>query len=121
MKYTEIAVKPFVNVSSSCDYFVDVLYKANGEPSQPGRYFHRRFHLNSEMFLLSGNEPGYDKTMPKYVVWEVLRQLSQIITENTLKPYEYDRDGNKRWDDLKYYDDEDLKGQASKWGEKVEV
>lgn len=115
MKYTEITVKPFVNVSSSYDYFVDVLFKVNGQPAERGRYFHKRFHINSEHFLLSGPEPGYDESMPAYAHREVLNQLKKLVEDGGLKPYEYRRDGSKRWDELKYFDADDLKEASLKW------
>lgn len=115
MKYTEIKVKPFVSVSSSYDYFVDVLFKENGQPIEPGRFFCKRFHLNSEHFLLSSDKPGYDVSMPAYARREVLSQLKNMIEDGSLKPYEYRRDGSKRWEDLRYYDANDLKEAAEKW------
>lgn len=115
MKYTEIHIKPFVNVSSSYDYFVNVLFKINGLPVEPGRFYWSRFHLNSEMFLLSGDDSGYDRSIPKYAILEVLRQLRCAIENEDLKPYEYNRDGSKRWDNLKYYDAAELREWSEKW------
>lgn len=115
MKYTEINVKPFVCVSSSCDYSVEVLMKVNGKPQQAGRYFCRRFHLNSEQFLYSSDESGYDRFMPSYAIKEVLGQLRRMIEQKSLTPYEYNRDGTKRWSNLRYYDFADLQEWADKW------
>lgn len=115
MKYTEIKVKPFVNVSSSYDYFVEVLFKENGQPIEPGRFFCKPFHINSEHFWLSGDEPGYDESMPAYACREVLSQLKKMIEDGSLKPYEYRRDGSKRWEDLKYYEVDDLKEWSLRW------
>jgi hypothetical protein len=113
MKFTKIYVKPFVYISSSGDYFVDVLYKENAKPENGAR-FCRRFHLNAERFMTNDNQPGYIQ-MPKYVTDEVLRQVRQLVEADELKPYEYDRDGYKRWNDLRYYERDVILKHSQEW------
>lgn len=113
MRFTEIYVKPFVYVSSSGDYTVDVLYKENAKP-EGGARFCREFHLNAEKFMTNNNQLGYVK-MPKYVISEVLCQLRKLVEADGLRPYEYDRDGNKRWDNLRYYDRDVILEKSQDW------
>ncbi len=107
MKFTEIHVKPFVNITSSYDYFVEVLYKENGKPEKHGKCFCRTFHLNTERFMANGSQPGYIQ-MPLYVVNEVLSQLRKLIEADKLEAYEYNQNGEKRWENLRYYDRNEL-------------
>lgn len=116
MKYTEIHVKPFVYVSSTYDYVVAVLYKENGKPEKEGARFCRAFHLNSESFM--SLDRNWFVKMPKYFIDEVLRQVQYLVETDNLKPYEYDRFGSKRWENLRYYNHNDLVDMNKTWGER---
>lgn len=99
MKYTDVRViKSQGYVSSSHDYHVRVFICKNGAG------FTWTFLLNARSFIGKGS---YIE-MPKYVIAEVMRQLREMMTAGTLKWHEYDRDGNERWENLRYYDHEEV-------------
>lgn len=94
-KYTNIHVKKLLAINSSGDYYADVLLK------KAGRRVYATLHLNTHIF------PGHK--MPKYVIDETLSQLRQLAENGKLQPYECDRNGSKRFENLRYYNHETLK------------
>lgn len=52
---------------------------------------------------------------PKYVCQEVERQIAEMAETNQFKVYEYDRDRNKRYTDLRYHDPEFFKSWIASW------
>lgn len=95
-KYTEILVSSSVYVNSQGDYTFSVRIKGFG---------HVKYDP-SVGFWTATAEPKF----PKYVEEAVDEQVVQILLSNDTVYYEYDRDGNKRYDNFRYHDPENAKG-----------
>ena len=106
MKYTEIKISTECQVSSSGDYLTEIYYKENG--------LHRGidFLLSSEVAL--GIRGGY-KVLPKYVIDEVLRQFRAAIENKTMKFFECNRDGVRRYENFRYHDMRIIAEQVKRW------
>lgn len=102
MKYTNIEVSTSGYVSSSGHYFVEVYFSVNSK----GRY-HTTFCLNNGFTAY--------KQRPQYMLAEVKRQIALLVIEDSIVWHEYDRDGNKRYDNLRYYDRELLLEMVKDW------
>lgn len=105
-KYTNIEVLKTGYVSSSCDYFIDVSYQRGSE----GRY--------CSTYCLAGgfvSKRGWDNAKPQYMLAEVKRQIALLVQEDGIKWHEYDKDGNKRYNNLRYYDRELLLEMVKGW------
>lgn len=98
-KYNQFATRGHINVSSSGHYFIDIFCGRSGR----GDTFH--FCLNDNQFLRSGDIPGSLK-MPKYVIEATVQAIAQGIQSGHIRFYEVDREGNRRFDNLRYYDKE---------------
>lgn len=100
--YTDIRVHREINVSSSFDYFVKVYYKHNGQ------------RMSRDYWITGGALESLQNTgtvkVPRYVMHEVDAQLLDLMKSGRAKYYEYDRDGHKRYEDLRYYDPERVQG-----------
>lgn len=91
-KYTNIRVAHDVYVNSQCDYTFHIHMTGFGHA----------YYNPSVGFWTETAEPKF----PKYVVEEVDRQMiARLKSPNTVY-YEYDRDGNERYENLRYYDAE---------------
>lgn len=101
MKYTDIKTQSTGYVSSSYHYFTDITFKENGRT--------RRMHLciPSELYPPS--------PLPQYMRHEIMRQLRQRVETGQIKFYEHTRDGSKRWDNLRYFDQEVLNDMVKDW------
>lgn len=101
-KYQNITVSEYVNVSSSGDYHFKVWWKGG----------HRDYSLGVG-FLTNHEYNAYTwEGAPKYLEAEVERQIAAMIRSGSLKPYEYDREGHERYENLRYYDAEHLASWA---------
>lgn len=96
-KYINISVSSEINVSSSGHFSVHVSWRGS-----KGRLydFDCGFMTNHEYNAI--NWEG----APQYLIRETLRQIVEMITTRAAKYYEYDRDGNKRYENLRYYEPE---------------
>lgn len=89
--YENIRVSKQVNISSTCHYHFKVYWDGG----------HRDYSLGVG-FL--GKPPHFDwNGAPDYLQNEVERQIVEMFKDETAKFYEYDRDGNKRYTNLRYY------------------
>jgi hypothetical protein len=95
-KYTEILVSSSVYVNSQGDYTFSVRIKGYG---------HVKYDP-SVGFWTETAEPKF----PKYVEEAVDEQVVQLLMGNDTVYYEYDRDGNKRYENFRYHDPENAKG-----------
>lgn len=93
--YTIIAVEDEIYCSSSADHFVSVHYRHNGKDKQ------RDYHFEQSVLV---NDTGDEMTTPRYVISEIQRQLLPILKDGSARVYEYDQDGVKRWQALRYHD-----------------
>jgi hypothetical protein len=105
-KYQNIKVSDHVNVSSSFDYHFKVWWKGG----------HRDYSLGVG-FLTNHKYNAYTwEGAPKYLEAEVERQIATMFRDGTAKFYEYDRDGNTRYENLRYYDAEQVASWAKTLG-----
>ena len=58
-------------------------------------------------------------TAPQYLIAEADRLIAQGCREGRFKFYEYDRDGNKRYENLRYHDGEHVQWLAEHLGVKA--
>lgn len=84
--YQNIGVLPEVHVSSSCEYSF-------------------RFHVGMALvwYYFYRVIPPRTKRYPNYVYETVERQILDMIRAGKLRFYECDRDGNKRYENLRYH------------------
>lgn len=96
MKYTNIKVLSGGYVSSAFDYFIeDVRYQENG------CQYTESYCITRQQFMGVGSKP-------KYFILEVKRQIALLFETNSIVWHEYDGSGNKRFDNLKYFDETTL-------------
>lgn len=100
MKYDYIQVSPHINVSSSGHYFATVTYhELRGERHQRVK---RDYCLGSGFLALTAQYG--DWKAPVYLEREVCRQLREWMLGSQAVYFEFDRDGNERTTELRYYD-----------------
>lgn len=96
-KYTDIRVDNEINCSSSYHHSVRVYCKVNGG-----------FNGRKIWYLFNGFETdtsyGYVE-FPKYFEREVYSQLIALFESGKARIFEYDCDGNKRYENLRYHYD----------------
>jgi len=110
MKYTNIEVEKSGYVSSSYDHHVEVTYQIEGK----GRY-RSTYCITCGAF--SGNR-GLDYSKPVYMLKEIVRQLAKLILTDAIQWHEYDREGQKRYENLRYYDRNRLLDMVADWQKK---
>ncbi len=109
-KYTEVSVLSEVNVSSTRHYSFRVVIKEANK-------IHRVFYDGSKGFWTETTHPRF----PQYVIRECQRQtMSRLLSDDT-RYFEYDRDGNKRYENLRYHDPEFVKHWGKRLAERLEV
>lgn len=91
VKSTTVKIMSACNVSSSGDYFVEVKYWKFGAKGAETR----TFHLNANLFMWKGNEPGWWKGAPAYLVKAAKELIADSIRAG-LPFFEYNREGGKR-------------------------
>jgi hypothetical protein len=103
-KYTQVYVLSEVNVSSTRHYSFRVTIKE-------ATRLHRVFYDGLRGFWTETTNPRF----PQYVIRECQRQtMSRLLSDDT-RYFEYDRDGNKRYENLRYHDPEFVK----QWGKNL--
>lgn len=93
-RYSNVRILTEVYVTSHADYWFKVMM--DGGPSR-SYCPHVGFEGRGHWITWEG---------PKYLIDEVDRQIAQGCRDGRFKFYERDRDGNKRYDNLRYHDDE---------------
>lgn len=101
MKYTDIETQSTGYVSSSYHYFTEVTFKENG------KLMRMRLCIPSDLYQPSA--------LPKYACLEIMRQLRQRVESGQIRFHEFDRDGNKRWEGLKYFDQDAILNMVKDW------
>lgn len=95
-KYTNIQVWDGIYCSSTTDYSVDVTYLENGKRTR------RTFWVNQNCFDGLGNQFTWE-TAPKYLLHDVNQALYLMLSAGDYQVYEIDRDGEKRYENLRYH------------------
>lgn len=108
MRYDSVFVMTIINVSSSGHYFASVLYIDNAAH----KTVRRGYCLGSGFLALT--ERYGDWKAPVYLEREVCRQLREWMLGGKAIYFEYDRDGNKRFSGLRYYDAEQAAALAAR-------
>lgn len=93
--YLNVQILREVYVSSSGHYFGKMRYVYNGQR------FTRDVDLSNGT-VLAMKQP-YPISLPKYVMRRVWELYLEAFEKGHNDYYEYDRDGNKRWEELRYY------------------
>ena len=97
----KITLRPTIYVSSGCDYHCTVVLS---RPSLiPLRGQARTYHINEGAYAPKRAGASYQR-VPTYQRQAILAQLGTMLAQDQLRFYEVDRDGQKRWEDLRYYD-----------------
>lgn len=97
-RFTHIEVSHYVNVSSSCNYTVEVyFYEGNT---------HKTYWFDPQMGdLICKAETGhFTRQVPQYVMQAAENKLRQKWQSGSLKFFEYDQEGNSRYTNLRYHD-----------------
>lgn len=103
-KYTQVFVLSEVNVSSTRHYSFRVTIKE-------ATRLHRVYYDGLKSFWTEKAYPRF----PQYVVQECQRQVMSRLLSDDTRYFEYDRDGNKRYEELRYHDPEFVKH----WGKRI--
>ena len=100
-RYTDIRVFKEINVTSSGHYFAKVAYREYGQ-----QRIVRDYCLTSGFIALKKYNAGDWTGAPNYLLQEVRRLIAENIRMGWFVYFEYDREGNKRYSNLHYYDAE---------------
>jgi hypothetical protein len=103
-KYTQVYVMSEVNVSSTRHYSFRVTIKE-------ATRLHRVYYDGSKEFWTERAFPRF----PQYVVRECQRQVMSRLLSDETRYFEYDRDRNKRYENLRYHDPEHVR----EWGKRM--
>lgn len=98
-KYAHIYVSRQVNVSSSGHYHLEVSWDGGG----------RDYSIGDGFLTDEGTWAG----APQYLEQEVKRQIAEMFRDGSAKFFEYDLQGNKRWENLRYHNP----AQVARWAE----
>lgn len=109
-KYTDVKVSASVRCMSDGHHWFHVRYTAYQNSKS---VFVWRDYNPSVGFAGLGYALGWQA--PKYLIAEVDRQIGQMCRDNQFKVYECDRDGNERYDDLRYHDPDVFKWYAENY------
>lgn len=99
-KYQDIRVINEVYVSSSFHHFFRVVMKQVAGD--------KRLHVTDD-YGFEFAEPFEHRRYPKYVLEATERAILELLKSGKAVFHEYDRDGCKRYEDLRYHDDESVK------------
>ena len=92
-------VLPDVNVSSSADYHFAVLVSHHDKRAKA-----HWSYCDQELLILQRNGNQKRQYMPKYLQREIYEQALRLLLNGDARFFEYDRDGNQRYSDLRYHD-----------------
>lgn len=94
-KYRNIKVSSEINVSSTGHFTARVMWTGGA-----------RWYALDDGFLSNSPNMHDWNSAPKYLIDETKRQIANMIKDGTAKFFEYDRDKNRRYENLRYYDPE---------------
>lgn len=97
-RFTDVKVSSHINCSSSFDYFVPVHFSDNGKRKT------LHFWINGDELL---GKRGYRLEIPVYFHDAIRRELLKTLNAG-VKVYEYDRDGNERYENLRYHEPDNI-------------
>jgi len=89
-RYEEVKVLNGVYISSDFHYHFHCRIEGKGRDYTP------------DMGFLAKDGPYSYRGYPLYVHTEVQRQIAKKLRDGTFSFYEYDREGNRRYDELRY-------------------
>jgi hypothetical protein len=92
--YTEAKVIGDINCSSSADHFIDVKLLKRGVWHKYAYYFEGGSFIGKRGWDIQ--IPGYARRMVDEAILADLKAGARV--------FEYDRDGNKRYDELRYHE-----------------
>ena len=102
-RYQLSHVSSKVYCSSSGHYGVDVAYNVYDATGRLVETEHCTYCPNDEGFWKKKSiVPG---SRPKYLVNAIELTLRRKFQAGELRFYEYDKDGNRRWDNFRYHED----------------
>lgn len=101
-RFRSFFVAKLVYVSSSFHYHFDVAFKEHGEAFSEHGFTHYRTYA-------FGVFNPMDRQYPKYVERAVEEKILELLKSGAATFHEYDRDGIMRFEDLRYYDGEEVK------------
>ena len=90
-----------INVSSSFNYTVDVWF---WETVKGGGAVRKSYWYDPQFGLLSKSKNHHGREVPQYVLDALDEQLRIKWRAGWLRFFEYDRDGCKRYEDLRYHE-----------------
>lgn len=104
-KFINVRVWTHINISSSGHYFAEMSYTEVDRDGKIRRTWSRDYCVSDDIFLALS--PYQDEwSAPKYVYEAVHSQLIDLHEKGKLKFFEYDRDKNKRYENLRYHEPE---------------
>lgn len=83
-----------VNVSSSFNYTADVWFWEAG--------VRKSYWYDPQIGLESKSQNHHGREVPKYVTEAIEAELRRLYQNGEIRFFEYDRDGNKRYENLRY-------------------
>lgn len=95
--YTHIHVSKSINVSSTGHYTGKMYYKHHD------RMIMRYVDLSNGRVLSKPEAGLYEIKMPAYVMQEMRTRFIDVMTGADVIYFEYDRDGEKRYSNLRYH------------------
>lgn len=101
MKYTKIVISSTIYVSSTCHYFATVFFLENG--------------VSKRATLCIPSDLDKSAPLPAYAKEQIKRQIRHKVEAGEMSFHEYDKEGNKRWENLRYYDPEVMPEMVKDW------
>ena len=92
------------------EYFASVVWLENGN------HYKREFWINQGCFVGKGHHFTWNGA-PTYLVTEIYRALWILVQSDDYRIYEYTRDGEKRYEELRYHDHGQLKSMIARRAE----
>lgn len=94
-RFTLFGAARDINVSSSGNYTANVWFWEAGE--------RKSYWYDPQIGLESKSQNHFTRNVPKYVIEAVEAELRRLWLNGELRFFEYDRDGNERYADLRYH------------------
>ncbi len=98
-RFQNIRVSKQVYVNSMTQYSTHVYF------TEAGKRKHYLWGIRDSC-LTTANGRLDHRRVPKYVMDAIMREMLRLTTDEQLTFYEYDRDGEKRYDGLRYHEPE---------------
>ncbi len=77
-------------------------YQARVHVDRDGKREHYEYDFDGTL-LWKGKRDWRERACPKYLEAAILEKLRELYADGILRVYENDRDGNRRYDDLRYH------------------